>query len=375
MCNKKTTSSGSFDITFHTEKDYSLFGKQYARCYANVEGHAAFNKPVPQGTKGYTVSFSADCGCDTLLGRFNTGYEKTFGDSTKSLILPTRELIFADGATPPAKKPSAYDISLVACNTTNQTLFKRTAALPHLSQMAAASPATAVNATAIDSQMNYANTDVDPTLSQAVANTTLFAQAAARSVLKSNGVDLSNADYLRTKQWYDEVIAQMLDLGFEAHSASGGNVNKSSHSGEINLKDIVTDIVSAYIAGPELTAFENLANLLTKDPDDTAVGNFLDFWWSAASSHTKNSSVAWGPITSDQGSASVTCVYMNIDVAFTDWRSLFVSFHSENVEIASSAITLNLDMEVYAGRKTDILTALGDNIAKHIKHQKLDFGS
>ena len=71
-----------------------------------------------------------------------------------------------------------------------------------------------------------------------------------------------------------------------------------------------------------------------------------------------------------------TClVYMNIDVAFKDWRSLFVSFHSENVNIASTAITLTLDMEVYDKVKGDITSALGDQIKKHIKKQKLNFGS
>jgi hypothetical protein len=372
MCEK---SSGSFEIKFDKEKDYSLFGYQYARCYGNVETKAAFSRPIKEGEKGYKIDFKAECGCDTLIGNFNKAYQKTFGDGSGTLLtLPAKELIFVDGATPKLKGPSAYQISLLTCNVSNETLYTRTAALPYLSHLAAAAPATAVNATAIDSQMNYANTNVDPALSQAVANTTLFAQAAARAELKKQGVDIKKSDYLRTKKWYDEVIGQMLDLGFEAYSASGGEVKRSTHSGEINLKDIITDIVSAYIAGPELSAFENLAKLLTSDPNDVGVKGFLDFWWESASSYTQNSSVAWGPVTNAQGSPSVTCVYMNINVAFTDWRSLFVSFHSENVEIASSAITLNLNMDVYKMVGPDIISDLGDNIAKHIKHQELDFG-
>jgi hypothetical protein len=373
MCKK---SSGSFQINFTNEKEYSLFGYQYARCYGNFETRAHFSKPVPEGQKGYQITFEADCGCDTVIGEFNKAYKKTFGDNPGKLLrMPAKALIFADGTTPQMQAPASYNINLISCGISDQTLYKRTAALPYVSYRAAASPATAVNATAIDSQMNYALTDVSSTFTQAVANTTLFAQAAARAVLKGNGVDINKSDYLKTKEWYDEVIAQLADLGFIAHSASGGNVNKQSHSGEIKLKEIVTAIVSAYIAGPELTAFENLANLLTSDPNNSGVTGFLDFWWSAASSHTQNASVAWGPVKNDQGSASVTCVYMNIDVAFTDWRSLFVSFHSENVEIASSAVTLNLNMETYDRVKGDITNALGDNIAKHVKNQKLNFGS
>ncbi len=372
MCNK---SSGSFEINFRKEKDYSLFGYQYASCFGNVGTKAHFSRPVPDGQKGYTIEFEANCGCNTVIGEFNKGYKKTFGDGSATLLtLPARELVFADGSTPQTQTPSAYDIRLLRCNVSDQTLYKRTDALPYLSYLAAAAPATSVNATAIDSQMNYANTDIAPVLTEAVANATLFAQAAARAVLKDHGVDIMKSDYLKTKEWYDQVIAELVHLGFIAHSASGGNVSRSTHSGEIKLKEIVKDIVAAYIAGPELTAFENLSNLLSSDPDNAGVTGFLDFWWSAASSHTNNSSVAWGPVKDDQGSPSVTCVYMNIDVAFTDWRSLFVSFHSENVEIASSAITLNLNMDAYGKVKNDILTALGDNIAKHVKNQKLDFG-
>jgi len=373
MCKK---SSGSFDIKFNNEKDFTAFGKSYARCYANFGVKATFERPVPDPSmSGYSVKFDAECGCDTFIGEFNRAYEKTFGDK-KTMLLGMEEpkLIFAGETMPVTPTPTAYTIELTSCAIGKKELYKSTPAAPYVSQLAAAAPATAVNATAIDSQMNYSNTDVDPTYTQAVANTTLYAQAAARSVLADKGVDLSNSDYLKSKQWYDEVVAQMADLGFVVHSASGGNVNKSTHSGEINLKDIVTQIVSAYVAGPELSAFEQLANLLSSDPDGTGVTGFLDFWWSAASSHTQNSSVAWGPVSVDQGSASATSIYVDIDVAFKDWRSLFVSFHSENVNVVSSAITLNLDMDVYNQVEKDITKALGDNIKKHIKHQKLNFG-
>jgi hypothetical protein len=374
MCKK---SSGSFQMNFHNERDYTFFGKNYVHCYANFEGRGQFSKPAPEGTNGYKIDFSADCGCETATTKFNAAYKKAFGDgSGKLLALPTKKLIFADGSTPVGEPPSAYNISNLTCRRTDQTLYKRTTALPFLSQRAITSPANAVIATAIDSQMTYANTDIDPAFSQAVAHTTLYSQAAARYVLKEKGVDITNSDYLKTKQWYDEVITQMTDLGFFAQSASGGDVNEDTHAGAVNLKDIVTDIVKAYIAGPELTAFENLADLLTKNPDDTGVKSFLDFWWSAASSHTKNTSVAWGPVSNDQGSPSVTCVYMNIDVAFTDWRSLFVSYHGEKLHITSSAVTLNLDMEVYNGGVGKKITSeLGDRIKEHIKDQKLDFGS
>jgi len=373
MCKK---SSGSFSIEFNEEQDFKMFGHSFAKCYANFGSRGQFSRPSQSGDNSYSIEFSADCGCDSVIGKFNAAYKKTFGDKKTELrVLPHQELLFADGTSTAEQVPSAYSIALNSCSISNNEIYKPTDQFPEVSTLAVNSPTTSVNATAIDSQMNYAAPDIDKKFSEAVANVTLYSQAAARSVLQSKGIDISSSKYLTTEQWYDEVIAQMSDLGFIVHSASAGKVNKSTHSGEINLKDIVTTIVSAYIAGPELSEFENLAKLLTEDPDNTGVANFLDFWWNSASSHENNSQVAWGPVTVDQGSAEVTCIYMNIDVAFKDWRSLFVSFHSENVNIASTAITLTLDMEVYDKVKGDITSALGDQIKKHIKKQKLNFGS
>ena len=363
------TSSGSFDMEFKTEKSYTAFGKEYARCYANVGARARFNRPVPKGERGYTVAFEADCGCDTLIGRFNQAYKKTFdGPAGPDLA---QELVFVGESAPQIVEPDDYTITLTSCSVGTLSNFRPAAPMLFASNAALLNPVNAVDATAIDSQMNYSDPNLPKALRDAVSNTTLYAQAAARAKLGPKVT--KNSDYLKSKQWFDEVIGQMTDLGFLAHSASGGEVKQNTYSGEINLKDIVSELLKAYIGAAELEQFEAIANLIASDPDQTGVSNFLDFWWSAASYHTNQSNVAWGPVTNQQGSPSVTCVYFNIDVAFQDWRSLFISFHHEAVTVASSAITLNLDMDIYGRVEKQITDALTGEISKHIKHTKLDF--
>ena len=329
---------------------------------------------MPSGSLKYQIDYNADCGCDTVLRNFNLAYEKTFknSDATKLLIQP---LLFLNGEESDVTSTDDYTATVLSCANKLSTHFHPRGTLRFQSAAAMASPNTSTNATAIDSQMTYAAPDILAKYTDPVANITLYSQAAARSVLKSKGVDLSNSDYLKSKQWYDEVVAQMLNLGFIAKVATEGTVKENTYKGEIKLKDIVTELLSAYLGGAELSTFEAIANLIASDPDDTAITGFLDFWWSAASYHSNNSSIAWGPVSIDQGKSQTTAVYLNIDVSFQDWRSLFVSFHHEQITVTSSAITLDLDMVVYEAVEADILKALKEQIEKHIKHQKLDFGS
>ena len=72
---------------------------------------------------------------------------------------------------------------------------------------------------------------------------------------------------------------------------------------------------------------------------------------------------------------TATLVYFDLSATFTDWRSLFVSYYSESFSVASTAIKLSLDMQVYEGIKADLLAAIESQIAKHIKTQSVNFGT
>lgn len=83
MCNTK--SKGSFEVKFKAERSYQIFGREYAKCYANLESSGKMETPEPNGELSYIIRFRMDCGCDTVIGEFNKAYEKTFGNSADTI--------------------------------------------------------------------------------------------------------------------------------------------------------------------------------------------------------------------------------------------------------------------------------------------------
>lgn len=376
MCNE---ASGSFDIKFKTEKKFELFRKNFGTCVAKFGTDGSFSTPVPSGPLTYNINFKASLKCDEILRYFDIAYEKSINNkdltmlaTTPLVFAPTRDFVAASTAETVLDRPD-YTATLTSCAVRKKGMSSMRVALPYRSAVAPAAPSS-LTATAVDSQLNYATTDVPMEMVNANAYLTLFAQAAARAVLKEQGVDITNTDYLTTKGWFDQVVTQLMDLGFQAKLATTGGVQQNTYSGQIDLGGIINSLLSAYLGAAELTEFEALAKMLSSDPDDTQTTGFLDFWWSAASSDTKRTNVAFGPIKVDQGQVSVTAVFFSIDVAFQDWRSLFVSFHHEGVNIISSAIQLDLDMDVWAQRKGDITAAVQSAIANHVRTTTLNFG-
>ncbi|MBO9702239.1 MAG: hypothetical protein J7604_18665 [Sporocytophaga sp.] len=75
--------TGSFDVAFFTEKDFRIFGKEFAKCYANMNVNGYLEKPLPKGNLTYEVKFNVNAGCDTILKKFQLGYDKTFENKKK----------------------------------------------------------------------------------------------------------------------------------------------------------------------------------------------------------------------------------------------------------------------------------------------------
>ncbi|TGE25154.1 hypothetical protein E5K00_08140 [Hymenobacter aquaticus] len=92
-----TKSEGKFELQFKTEKSFAVFGKQYARCYANLDVKGNLTAPDPTGQLTYTVGFKLECGCQSVLGEFKKAYDKTFPSPA------------ADGATQQAEQVQDHD--------------------------------------------------------------------------------------------------------------------------------------------------------------------------------------------------------------------------------------------------------------------------
>ncbi|OWQ45759.1 hypothetical protein CDL60_18010 [Roseateles noduli] len=367
MCKKQATAR--VDATFETQQNFSLFRRNLATCQLAMGANAQVTIENEKGLT-YGLRVTADCQCDGMLKLLHFGIDKAIGTPPDKKAV--RRVTLDETKSPnwrslrvTQRQGDGFSLKMTECGLP----VKQAAASKALKDAAQQT----IDATAIDSQLTYVMKDATPEQVEAYAMLNLYAQGAARSDLADAGVDITKTDYLNTKQWFDAIITQMQDLGFTAKNASGGDVKQETHSGTVNLGEILTTIVGTYLGVAELESFKNLANLLSKDPNDVGTHDFLSFWWNHAETHDSRTTVAFGPIKNDQGLAAVTCVYLVLDVDFKDWQSLFVSYHSESLVIHSFAITLDLDLEAYRMVEDDVKEAVGEQMHNHIKHQKLKF--
>ncbi|MCO8166208.1 hypothetical protein NJC40_00225 [Pseudomonas sp. 21LCFQ02] len=232
---------------------------------------------------------------------------------------------------------------------------------------------TFIDATAVDSQLVYAMGNNAQEQVTAYSHLNLYTHGAARAALKRRGVDITKPDYLRTKGWFEEVFRQLLNLGFTAKAANGGQVRQDVSSGDVDIGSLLTTVVSTYLKATALESFRQLATLLSKAPGDSGTHEFMTFWWNKASWWGDCTIVSFAFLKDELGMSSVTVVYLVLEVEFTDWHSLFVNYHHEGVMIYSAAITLDLDMHVYAANEKGISDAISSAVANHIKSEELNF--
>jgi hypothetical protein len=76
-------SEGTFELKFKTEKSFTAFGQEYAKCYANMNTKGTLTAPAKAGANTYNIDFHLDCGCDTVLANFKVAYDKTFPSTAR----------------------------------------------------------------------------------------------------------------------------------------------------------------------------------------------------------------------------------------------------------------------------------------------------
>ena len=78
--------SGSFELKFHEDKAFQLFGREYSRVYADLRVRGALKKPFPSGPLSYTIEFNLALTCQNVLKDFSIAYRKAFSnDSAEDL--------------------------------------------------------------------------------------------------------------------------------------------------------------------------------------------------------------------------------------------------------------------------------------------------
>jgi hypothetical protein len=175
----------------------------------------------------------------------------------------------------------------------------------------------------------------------------LYGHGAALGQLQAAGKNIHDPAIYQSYEYFSNYITSLNNVGLNVTSASGNKVKENSYSGSIKVGDILTDILSLYIPAAELADMTKLFQLLA-NTSNTKITNFLNFWWNNASYSTSQSSLALGPLViGNQQQPSFTVVYYNFNYSVTNWRSLFVELHKAKLDVYSSAVTFDYDMDLY----------------------------
>ena len=115
---------------------------------------------------------------------------------------------------------------------------------------------------------------------------------------------------------------------------------------------------------------------LLASTSDTKITDFLNFWWDNASYSTTQTSLALGPLViGNQQQPSFTVVYYSLDYAVSHWRSLFVELSSAKLDVTSSAITLEYNMDLYNSEILPlILPRIRTSIQSHVDSTPFTLG-
>jgi len=77
---------GEIKVKFHGEKQFQIFGKEYAKCNANFSVKGNIERPEVFAPLTYGVRFKMECNCESVIGNFNKAYEKAFGKTAERII-------------------------------------------------------------------------------------------------------------------------------------------------------------------------------------------------------------------------------------------------------------------------------------------------
>lgn len=228
--------------------------------------------------------------------------------------------------------------------------------------------------TAVSDTLSYDDAALAAEERTAASLTHLFIQEAAKGHCQSEGVDIGDPNLYQSDTWYDALTFATANYAtwVEIVGSKSVNVDKSTHSGSINLSAIMGSIMSLYL-GPEASAEWQAISDLLGGPTEPAVTDFMDFWWNHVSSTQTDTGVSTGPvIKSPDGFVQWAVCYYSMTQHIDDWRTMFISSTFESISIGAGGLTLQFDMGVYnSDVKAALEGKLAGDIAKNIKNVPL----
>lgn len=217
---------------------------------------------------------------------------------------------------------------------------------------------------------NLTATQVD-----AHGNLTAWIQDVAEGIVKkeNGGTEPDWTAEMKSVGWFKAWIKAV--VGYTKFvtitSDQSVQVSKSTHSGNINIGEILNAAMEVYVGGEALATYASLNSILGNP--STAVSDFADFWWSHVEKSTTNTGVKFGPAIPKNGGESVefTALYFSMTETVDDWRSLFVSSHYESVDIYTIGLTFQYTNEGWKEFGPDIQAKLSPAVKASIKSAPL----
>lgn len=175
----------------------------------------------------------------------------------------------------------------------------------------------------------------------------LYGQGAALGQLQQKGQNIQDPAIYRSYDYYSYYIDNLHSLGLNIASASNNKISEKAYSGSIKLDDILLSTLALYCSVDEGATLANMFDLLPTT-SDTSLTKVMDFWWANTVSSGDYLSLALSSLgTGNQMKPSLTIVYYNLNYRVAQWRSLFAKMQTNNLDVYTSALSIEYDLELY----------------------------
>lgn len=205
----------------------------------------------------------------------------------------------------------------------------------------------------------------------AASETHLYVQTVAKGIAQQEGLDIGSPDLYKSVDWYKALVSAVANYAdwVEIVGAKDVAVNKSTHSGSINLSAVMGAVMTLYL-GPTAAAEWSTLSTLLGGAEDPAISDFMNFWWSRVQKSTTDTGLSVGPnIETPDGQVQWAVCYYSMTHVIDDWRTMFISSTYEEFDLSAAGLTLQMDVEVYTrDARQAVQNYLGADIANKIRN-------
>lgn len=222
--------------------------------------------------------------------------------------------------------------------------------------------------TAVDNSLLINAPDLTADQVAAASETHLYIQTVAQALVQQQGQDIGDPDLYKSEKWYRALTKATTEYAtwVEIAEDKSATVNKSTHSGSINLSAIMGALMQFYLGATAAAEWSALSTILG-GVEDPAVTDFMNFWWSRVHRSSTNTGLSVGPNTrTSDGQVEWAACYYSMSQLIDEWRTLFISSTYEQIDVSAAGLVLRMDLEIYT---EDARAAVRDYLGADIKNK------